>query len=59
LGALYWAVSHGDLPTLADGGYTGAGIGVHTPGKQPTDGRVLDVDNRADNALLRGLHCPG
>jgi DDE superfamily endonuclease len=55
LGALYWAASQLDLPTLADGGYTGTGIGVHTPVKQPTDGQVLDIDNRAYNALLRGL----
>ncbi|TCO64254.1 transposase family protein [Actinocrispum wychmicini] len=59
LGALYGAASQLDLPTLADGGYTGAGIGVHTPIKQPADGLVLDVDNRAYNALLRGLRCLG
>jgi hypothetical protein len=45
--------------TLADGGYAGAGIGVHTPVKQPAGGQVLDVDNRAYNALLRGLRCLG
>lgn len=39
LGAVYWAASHLDLPTLADGGYHGAGIGVHTPVKQPTNTR--------------------
>jgi hypothetical protein len=43
------------LPTLADGGYDGAGIGVLTPVKQPTDHQTLDVDNRTYNALLRGL----
>lgn len=59
LGALYWAASRLDLPTLADGGYAGAGIGVHTPVKHPADGRVLDVGNRAYNALLRGLRCLG
>ncbi|MCE7001658.1 IS5/IS1182 family transposase [Kibdelosporangium philippinense] len=59
LGALYWAASHLDLPTLADGGYDGAGIGVHTPVKQPADGQVLDVDTRTRNALLRGLRCLG
>ena len=59
LGALYWAASHLDLPTLADGGYDGAGIGVFTPVKQPTDGRALDVDTRTYNALLRGLRCLG
>jgi hypothetical protein len=59
LGALYWAASQLDLPTLADGGYAGAGIGVHTPVKQPAGSQVLDVDNRAYNALLRGLRCLG
>ena len=59
LGALYWAASHLELPTLADGGYDGAGIGVFTPVKQPADGRELDVDTRTYNALLRGLHCLG
>ncbi|MGH7748725.1 MAG: transposase family protein [Candidatus Dormibacteria bacterium] len=59
LGALYWAASHLDLPTLADAGYDGAGIGVHTPVKQPAGDRVLDIDNRAYNALLRGLRCLG
>ena len=59
LGALYWAASQLDLPTLADGGYGGAGIGVYTPIRQPVDGQVLDVDNRAYNALLRGLRCLG
>jgi hypothetical protein len=58
LGALYAAAAAG-LPTLADGGYTGAGIGVFTPVKQPADGQVLDADNRAYNALLRGLRCLG
>jgi hypothetical protein len=59
LGALYWAASQLDLPTLADNGYDGAGIGVFTPVKQPADGRVLDVDTRAYDALLRGLRCLG
>jgi hypothetical protein len=59
LGALYWAASQLDLPTLADSGYEGAGIGVRTPVKQPGNGRVLDVDTRAYNALLRGLRCLG
>jgi hypothetical protein len=59
LGALYWAASHLNLPTLADGGYEGAGIGVHTPIKQPAGDQVLDVDNRTYNALLRGLRCLG
>lgn len=59
LAALYWAASQLDLPTLADGGYEGTGIGVHTPIKQPADGRALDPDNRTYNALLRGLRCLG
>lgn len=59
LGALYWAASQLKLPTLADGGYSGAGIGVHTPVKQPPGDQVLDADNRAYNALLRGLRCLG
>jgi hypothetical protein len=59
LAALYWAASRLDLPTLADGGYDGAGIGVPKPVKQPGDGQTLDADNRAYNALLRGLRCLG
>jgi hypothetical protein len=59
LAALYWAASQLDLSTLADGAYDGAGIGVFTPVKQPTDGRELDVDIRTYNALLRGLRCLG
>jgi hypothetical protein len=58
LAALYAAAACG-LPTLADGGYDGAGIGVHTPIKQPADGQRLDADNRTYNALLRGLRCLG
>jgi DDE superfamily endonuclease len=49
LGGLYWAASHLELPTLADGGYDGAGIGVFIPVKQPADGRALDVDTRTYN----------
>jgi hypothetical protein len=59
LGALYWAYSQLDLPALADGGYDGAGIGVHTPYKQPAGDQELDVDNRTYNTLLRGLRCKG
>jgi len=32
-----------DLPTLADPGYDGAGIGIHVPVKQPAGGRELDT----------------
>jgi hypothetical protein len=58
LGALYAAAARG-LPTLADPGYEGAGHGVYTPVKQPTDGRRLGVDNRTHNALLRSMRCIG
>jgi hypothetical protein len=58
LAALYAAAARG-LPSLADGGYDGTGIGVHTPIKQPTDGNRLDADNRTYNALLRGLRALG
>lgn len=59
LGALYRAASQLELPTLSNGGYEGAGIGVHTPPKQPAGDHVLDVDNRTYNALLCGLRCLG
>lgn len=52
LGALYAAAARG-LPTPADGGYEGAGHGVHTPYKQPADGHQLALDHRAYNMLLR------
>ncbi|MFJ2034064.1 transposase family protein [Streptosporangium sp. NPDC087985] len=58
LGALYKAAANG-LPTLADSGYDGAGIGILTPVKQPADGRPLDLDTRTRNALLRALRCLG
>src|SRR5512135_1610343 len=38
LGALYAAASRG-LPTLADGGYLGAGHGVHVPVRHPPAAR--------------------
>lgn len=58
LPALYVAAAAG-LPTLADPGYQGAGIGVHTPARPPADGNRLDVDTRTDNTLLRALRCQG
>jgi hypothetical protein len=58
LPALYAAAANG-LPTLADPGYDGAGIGVHTPVKQPTNGAELDIDTRTRNMLLRSLRCIG
>jgi hypothetical protein len=56
--ALYAAATDG-LPTLADPGYDGAGIGIHTPVKQPAGGRDLDINNRTRNALQRSLRCLG
>jgi hypothetical protein len=58
-GALYWAASELTLPTLADSGYDGTGQGIHTPHKQPADGRRLATDNRAHNLLLRSMRCLG
>jgi hypothetical protein len=58
LGALYWAASQLHLPTLADGGYHGAGIGVHTTTKTPPQGR-LEPDTQTRNLLLRSLRCLG
>lgn len=54
LGALYKAAGEG-LPTLADKGYEGSGIGVHTPVK----GRDLDVANRSYNTLLSATRAIG
>jgi hypothetical protein len=47
------------LPTLADPGYDGVGIGVHIPVRQPADGHDLDINTRTRNALLRSLRCLG
>lgn len=58
LPALYAAAARG-LPTLADLGYDGAGIGVITPIKRPDEGRVLAADARAFNRLQRGLRSLG
>jgi hypothetical protein len=59
LAALYAAAGQNGLPTLADSGYEGAGRGVYTPVKHPTDGQVLDIDTRTYNMLLRSLRCLG
>ena len=58
LPGLYWAAA-ADLPTLADPGYHGAGIGVHIPARQPAGGRELDIATRTRNALQRSLRCLG
>jgi hypothetical protein len=57
--ALNWAASELDLPALADSGYDGAGSGIKTPTKQPSDGKRLAVANRTVNRLLRGLRWQG
>ena len=57
LPALYRAAA--DLPTLADPGYDGAGIGILIPVKQPTRGQELDIDTRTRNAIQRSLRCLG
>ena len=58
LGALYAFAAKG-LPTLADLGYEGAGIGLITPIKQPSQGPPLALDNRTLNRLQRGVRCLG
>jgi hypothetical protein len=55
---LYRAASLG-MPTLADGGYDGAGIGIHVPVKSPGGNQRLDPDTRTRNSLLRGLRSQG
>lgn len=57
LPALYRAAALG-LPALADPGYTGAGIGIHIPVRQPDNGE-LDPGNRTRNAIQRSLRCLG
>ena len=46
------------LPTLADGGYDGAGQGVH-PGQTTPGGTPRAINNRAYDTLLRSLRCRG
>jgi DDE superfamily endonuclease len=58
LPALYQAAAAG-LPSLADPGYEGAGIGIHIPVRQPSDGRELDINTRTRNAIQRSLRCLG
>jgi len=59
LPALYHAAATADLPTLADPGYDGAGIGIFIPAKQPPSGRELDINTRTRNAIQRSLRCLG
>jgi hypothetical protein len=58
LPALYRAAAPG-MPTLADSGYEGAGIGVLTPVKKPAGNQELDTGTRTRNALLGDLRCRG
>ncbi len=58
LPALYRAAAAG-LPTLADPGYEGAGLGILIPVKQPPGGRELDVSTRTRNAIQRSMRCLG
>lgn len=57
---LYQAAADG-LPTLADSGCQGAGIGVHHPFKKPPGSSHLRLhaDTQTYNALLRGLRALG
>ena len=55
--ALYRAAA--DLPTLADLGYDGVGIGILVPVKQPTGAQDLDINTRTCNAIQRSLRCLG
>jgi hypothetical protein len=56
LPALYPHALRG-LPVLADKGYTGAGIGVHTPVRHHPHG-PLHIDNRCYNRLITALRAP-
>jgi hypothetical protein len=58
LPALYRAAALG-MPTLADSGYEGAGIGIHVPVKSPGGSQELAPDNQARNSLLHGLRFQG
>ena len=57
LPALYPHAARG-LPILADKGYIGAGIGVHTPVRRPAGGAVLHRDTRCYNYLITDLRAP-
>jgi len=59
LAALNRAAAQLDLPTLADSGYDGAGLGIKTPVKQPAGGQVLAPDNQTYNTLMRSTRCLG
>ncbi len=60
LPALYKAAAEG-LPTLADKGYIGAGIGIRVPVRRPKgqSEQALHEDTRTMNTLIRGLRALG
>ncbi|WP_171112110.1 transposase family protein [Streptomyces sp. Z423-1] len=60
LPALYKAAAD-RLPTLADKGYIGAGIGIHVPVRRPKghSETALDRGTPATNALIRHLRARG
>ncbi len=60
LPALYKAATDG-LPTLADKGYIGAGIGILIPVRRPKmqSEQALHVDTRTFNALIRHMRALG
>ncbi|MFI9082377.1 transposase family protein [Streptomyces sioyaensis] len=60
LPALYKAAADG-LPTLADKGYIGAGIGIHIPTRRlrGKSEHALDADTRTTNTLIRNLRALG
>jgi hypothetical protein len=60
LPALYKAAADG-LPTLADKGYIGAGIGIRVPVRRPKgrSEKALDIDTRTTNALIRQVRALG
>ncbi len=60
LPALYKAAA-GGLPTLADKGYIGAGIGIRVPVRRPKgrSEKALDIDTRMTNALIRHVRALG
>ncbi|WP_393077349.1 transposase family protein [Streptomyces sp. LN704] len=60
LPALYKAAADG-LPTLADKGYIGAGIGIHVPVRRPKgrSEQALHADTRTMNNLIRGVRALG
>lgn len=60
LPALYKAAADG-LPTLADKGYIGAGIGILIPTRRPKgqSEQALHADTRTRNSLIRGVRALG